>query len=95
MPVGGVACPLPLLPQQATVPSVLTPHEWYEPADTAVNVPVGGVACPLRAVPQQATVLSVVMPHEWARPAETELNSTGIRDHPLVPSGLVARTCSS
>ena len=27
-PVGGVACPLRLLPQQATVRSVLTPHEW-------------------------------------------------------------------
>ena len=47
---------MPLPPQQATVPFVLTPQVWRPPALTAVKVPAGGVAWPLALSPQQATV---------------------------------------
>ena len=33
-------------PQQATVPSVCSPHEWYQPAAKAVNGPSGACDCP-------------------------------------------------
>jgi hypothetical protein len=49
---------LPMLPQQASVPSVLTPHAWFSPAETPANVPEG--ASEYRLLPQQASVSSVL-----------------------------------
>jgi hypothetical protein len=41
---GGVASPLKLAPQQATVPSCLTPHVCLSPAETdKLRRPVAGV----------------------------------------------------
>ena len=47
VPAGGLACPRLLSPQQARVPSVLTPQVWREPAAlTSVKVPWGGIDLP-------------------------------------------------
>jgi hypothetical protein len=46
VPTGGVALPWLLSPQQATVPSVLTPHAWMPPALMETNVPSGGADWP-------------------------------------------------
>jgi hypothetical protein len=43
---GGVAWPYLFQPQQAMLPSVLTPQAWYSPALTEVKLPAGGVAWP-------------------------------------------------
>src|SRR2546427_9511255 len=41
MPPGGIAWPSWLFPQQATVPSALTPQLWNAPALTSVYLPAG------------------------------------------------------
>jgi hypothetical protein len=65
-----------MLPQQAMVASVLTPHPKKIPTLTDVNVPTGGVARPYRLTPepQQAMVLSVFRPHANPAPALTDTN---------------------
>jgi hypothetical protein len=63
VPAGGVASPYSLSPQQATVPSVRTPHLWSIPALTETKVPAGGVACQATLLPQETTVPSVFTPH--------------------------------
>ena len=62
-------CPWVASPQHATVPSVFTPHVWYPPASTCVNVPGGGLAWPEVSSPQQVTVPSAASPHACANPA--------------------------
>jgi hypothetical protein len=64
-----------LSPQQATVPSVLSPQLWEPPALTWVNGPAGGVAWPERLSPQQATVPSVLSPQVCENPALTWVNA--------------------
>ena len=63
-PSGGMAWP-PLKPQQAAVPSSLTPQVCSPPALTDENRPSGGVDRPNSFQPQQATgfrLLSVYGP---------------------------------
>jgi hypothetical protein len=58
---GGLVEPLSLLPQQATLPSVLSPHDpliWPK-------LPAAGVLSPKTSSPQHATVLSVLIPHVY------------------------------
>ena len=72
----GAAAPRALLPQQATVPSVRTPHVWSQPWLTETKVPAG-LAMPPSLLPQQATVPSVLTPHVSSNgpaPALTEVN---------------------
>lgn len=57
--IGGVASPEELLPQQATVLSVLIAQANSVPALIEVNMPDGGVARPYVLSPQQAMVPSV------------------------------------
>ena len=64
MPLGGVAWPEALLPQQARVPSVLTPQVKMPLALTEVKVPLGGFAWPWKLSPQQARVPSALTPQE-------------------------------
>lgn len=70
-----------MLPQQAMVPSVLTPHANSIPALTDVNVPSGGLAPPSLTLPQQAMVPSALTPHPNPPPMVMEVN---------VPAGGVA-----
>ena len=60
VPGGAVAAPANVLPQQATVPSVLSPHACVppSPALTALNSPGGAVASPNSFLPQHSAVLS-------------------------------------
>jgi hypothetical protein len=79
-------------PQQAMVPSLLTPHVKKTPALTEANVPAGGSTWPNLLSPQQATVPSTFRPHVWAPPALTEAKASvavppGETDAPGVPSG--------
>jgi hypothetical protein len=62
VPAGGVNSPKLLSPQQAMVPSVLTPQAYSPPSLTEANVPVGGTASPSRSEPQQSMVPSVITP---------------------------------
>ena len=62
VPEGGAGAP----PQQASVPSVRTPH----PPLTDTKVPEGGAG----ALPQQASVPSVRTPHECISAALTDAN---------------------
>ena len=71
VPAGGAACPSPLMPQQASVPSVLTAQVWKAPALTVVYVPAGGEACPKALWPQQASVPSVLTAQVCRAPAVT------------------------
>jgi hypothetical protein len=59
---GGVLSPCPLLPQQATVPSVFTPQVWASPALTWVKVPAGAVFSPELFWLQQTTDPPILMP---------------------------------
>ena len=80
VPVGGVAWPEPLKPQQATVPLARSPQLWPLPAAMVVKVPAGGVvAWPPLLKPQQVAVPSVRSPHVWWSPAARL---------PLIASGL-------
>ena len=62
---GIVVCPMPLLPQQAGVASVLSAHVWKRPAVICVTLPrFGGiVVCPSLLLPQQTGVPAVVIAH--------------------------------
>ena len=82
-PSGASDCPSSLSPQQATVPSVRTPHECEPPAATDRNDPPGASDCPSSLSPQQATVPSVRTPHECELPAATDRNDpSGASDCP-------------
>jgi hypothetical protein len=63
VPVGGALSAFSLLPQQATVPSVLTPQVWENPALTWVNVPAGTVLSPELLLLQQTTDPPTLTPH--------------------------------
>ena len=68
---GGVACPSPSLPQQATEPSLLTPQVWEPGADGDEGTRGRrGPAVPVP--PQQATEPSLLTPQVWTHPALTE-----------------------
>ena len=71
-PAGGVALPRPLLPQQATEPSLLTPQVCSFPALTETKEPAGGVAWPSSSEPQQTTEPSLLTPQECPCAALTE-----------------------
>lgn len=58
--------PVPVGPQQATVPSVFTPQALAPPALTDTKPSAGRVA---QVVPQQTTVPSVVTPQAHESPA--------------------------
>jgi len=73
--VAGGGGELPSSPQQAIVPSVLSPQVWDHPALTCVNVPAGGIAWPALFCPQQATVPSVLSPQLWESPALIWVNA--------------------
>ena len=64
VPLGATDSPKRLRPQQVMVASVLRPHKWIMPAETAVNVPLGATDSPSRLRPQQVMVASVLSPHE-------------------------------
>ena len=70
---GGVAWPLVLAPQQASVPSVLIAQVSVPPALTALKLPAGGVAWPLVLKPQQMSVASVLIAQAWFAPALTAM----------------------
>ena len=53
--IGWLLWPLPLLPQQASVPSVFSPQLWYVPAATRVNLPAGAARWLYRLSPQHRT----------------------------------------
>ncbi len=72
---GGVAGPRPVLPQQVSDPSSLTPQVCWAAAEIEVNEPAGGDDCPWLLIPQQTTPPLVSIPQEWAKPALTDLNS--------------------
>ena len=91
VPAGGFAARM-VAPQQATVPSVLSPQLWAlwvngpihtsgAPALTWVNAPAGGAAWPSVLSPQQVTVPSVLSAQVCQPPALTWVN---------VPAGGVA-----
>ena len=46
IPSGGFASPSEFSPQQATVPSTITPQLWFFPALRELNSPPGGVTWP-------------------------------------------------
>jgi hypothetical protein len=86
VPVGG-GLTSEVCPQQARVPSVLTPQTTRVPTLTAVKVSEGGVESPtVTKLPEQATVPSVLIPHSTESPVLTEVN---------VPFGGSTRPCSS
>jgi hypothetical protein len=62
LPVGALAASHLLSPQQATEPSLFTPHVCPPPALTEVKLPAGGVARPWKSSPQQTTVPSLFTP---------------------------------
>ena len=72
-PPGGLAWPAAFLPQQARVPSALTPQLWKFPAETWLKDPLGGLAWPSLLEPQQTAVVSVLIPQVWVCPADTWL----------------------
>ena len=51
-------------PQHETVPPVLIPQEYRQPAETAENVPRGVITWFWLFLPQQDTVPSDLIPHE-------------------------------
>jgi hypothetical protein len=60
VPGGAFVSPKRCMPQQAIVPSNLSPH----PLAMLANVPLGASACPESFAPQQTTVLSLFKAHE-------------------------------
>jgi len=73
VPLGGVAWPDQFAPQQARVPSVLTPQLWASPAETEVKVPLATVDPP-DELPQQSTQPSLRTPQAFSSPAEMAMN---------------------
>jgi hypothetical protein len=59
------------LPQQATEPSLFTPHVCLALALTEAKLPAGGVPLPSISSPQQTTVPSLFTPHVCWPPALT------------------------
>src|SRR5438552_18917363 len=68
VPDGGVVCPLPLCPQQATVPSLLTPQVWRPPASTEEAEPPEPDPSPAPAPAEAADVESVPLPGRLGPP---------------------------
>src|SRR5205823_6215003 len=66
-------------PQQASVPSALSPQVCSPPALTWLKAPAGGVAWPLSLLPQQASVPSAFTPQVWLPPALTKTGSAVAR----------------
>ena len=86
-PSGGVDLLKKSSPQQAKVPSVLTPHVWSSPVLTEENGPLGGVALPSSSLsPARPRCRLILTPQVCSGPVLTEVNS---------PSGGVASPSSS
>ena len=64
-------CPTLLSPQQSTMPSSRTPHEWEAPALTWMKRPGGFVAWPRELKPQHSTAPSLRTAQAFSTPALT------------------------
>lgn len=84
VPPGGRVWPKRSSPQQATMPSLRTPHVEAPPAETCRKVPPGGEAWPPRSSPEQATGSSLRTPQEWIWPAETGKSSVALQEGQLI-----------
>src|SRR5436190_1462009 len=84
LPVGGLAWPKRLLPQQVSLPFAFTPQVWTAPASTLpARTPAGAAAIEAPASPVGgAAARAVPTPARLARTAIAALAAKAARRHP-------------